>query len=147
MSEKSYKRIGMHKISRRTLGRLPSRYAFALNPYEDVRFSRCPRCHDLTYSRKFALLIHLQGIGLRVLGKTCRYCTRCELIIAHKAELETELTRIIPSPVFKIRDDTYLVIGTVELKTWKQALQAPLPMDQILDRAADFKQYSQFSPR
>jgi len=136
----------MRKIDRRTIGRLPSKYAFALNPYVDVRFSRCPRCRRLTYNRKFALLIHLERIGLRVLGKTCRYCASCELIIAHKTELETELARIIPSPTSEVTDESYLVIGTVALKTWQRALQTPLPINQILDQAADFKRYSKLSP-
>ena len=128
------------------MGRLPSRYAFALNPYTNVRFSRCPRCRKLTYVRKFALLIHLEEIGLTVLGKTCRYCARCELIIAHKSELENELARIASSLTTEVTDDSYLVIGTVNLKTWKQALLTPLPTDQMLDQAADFKRYSKLSP-
>ena len=146
MIRKSYKQKGMRKIDRRTIGRLPSRYAFALNPYTDVRFSRCPTCHKLTSYRKFPLLIHLEGIGLRVLGKTCRYCPRCELIITHKTELETELARIVSSPTSEITDDSYLVIGTVNLKTWQRALQTPLPINHILDQTADFKRYSKFTP-
>ena len=71
---------------------------------------------------------------------------RCELIIAHKTELETELARITSSPTSEITDDSYLVIGTVNLKTWRQALQTPLPINQILDQTADFKRYSQFTP-
>jgi hypothetical protein len=92
------------------------------------------------------LLIHLEGIGLRILGKTCRYCTRCELIIAHKAELVTELARIIPSPASEITEDSYLVIGTVDLKTWQRGRQAPLAINDILDQTAEFKQCSIVMP-
>jgi hypothetical protein len=38
------------------------------------------------------------------------------------------------------------VIGTVNLKTWQRALHTPLPIDQILQQTADFKQYSKLSP-
>jgi hypothetical protein len=37
--------------------------------------------------RKFPLLIHMDGYGLLNLGKTCRYCAKCEFIIAHQDQL------------------------------------------------------------
>lgn len=136
----------IRKIKRPTLGRLPSKYVFVLNPYADVRFSRCPQCRKVTYYRKFPLLIHLEGTGLRILGKTCRYCTRCELIIADKAELLTELACIIPCPASEITEDSYLVIGTVDLKTWQRGRLAPLAINDILDQTAVFKQSSIVMP-
>jgi hypothetical protein len=132
----------MRKINRQTLGRIPSKYVFVVNPYYDVRFSRCPQCRRATHYRKFALLIHLEGIGLRVLGKTCRYCTRCELIIVHKSELVIELARISSSAASEITEDSYLIIGTVNLKTWQRGLQTPLAIDDILNQTAEFKQCS-----
>ena len=127
-------------------GHLPEKYSFALNPYSDVRFSRCPKCRNLTYLRKFALLVHLETVGLNVLGKTCRYCPNCELIIAHQRELEQELDRIVSVSTFKLTADSYLVIGTVKLSTWRKALLKPVPIEDILHQAADFKRYSQFHP-
>ena len=73
----------MKKSHPRRLGKLPPRYLFILNPYTDARFSKCPRCERPTHLRKFALFILIDDWGPLVLGKTCRYCTRCELIIAH----------------------------------------------------------------
>jgi hypothetical protein len=81
-------------VSNKSIGKLPSRYSFILNPYKNVRLSKCPRCQKPTHMRKFALLIHVDEWGLLALGKTCRYCTRCELIIAHKDELEDELVGV-----------------------------------------------------
>lgn len=133
-------------ISKRRLGRLPPKYVFVLNPYADVRFNRCPQCRSVTYYRKFPLLIHLEGTGLRILGKTCRYCARCELIIAHKAELVTELARVIPSPASEITEDSYIVIGTVDLETCRRGLRTPLAISDILDKTADFKQCSVIMP-
>jgi hypothetical protein len=60
------------------LGKLPSRYRFALNPFPEVRWS--PRFDKLMHARKFPLLIHVEGAGLVALGKTCRYYTPCEFI-------------------------------------------------------------------
>lgn len=73
------------------IGSQPPRYSFILNPYSDVRVSKCPRRRRPTYARKFALFIHVDGFGPLVLGKTCRNCARCELIVAHQDELEAQL--------------------------------------------------------
>jgi len=32
--------------------------------------------------------IHVDGVGLVVLRKTCRLCVKCELLIVHQAEIE-----------------------------------------------------------
>jgi len=74
-------------MARERIGKLAPRYTFLLNPYSDVRLSKCPRCGRPTHSRKFALFVHVEGFGPLVLGKTCRYCTHCELVIAHRDEL------------------------------------------------------------
>src|SRR5580700_308026 len=77
-------RFGKGKaMARETIGQLTPRYSFLLNPYLDIRLSKCPGCNGLTHNRKFALFIHIDGWGPLVLGKTCRYCTSCELIIVH----------------------------------------------------------------
>ena len=125
----------------RQVGRLPAKYSFALNPDANARFSRCPKCQKLTYLRKFALLIHVEGADLTVLGKTCRYCPKCELIIAHQNELEGELVHSFSARKLEVVGNPYLVIGTLDRKTWKRGLQSPLTLDPALDQAADFKRY------
>ena len=74
-------------------GQLPERYSFLLNPYTDTRLSKCPRCEKPTHPRKFALFIHIEQWGPLTLGKTCRYCSTCELIIVHQDELEAQLAQ------------------------------------------------------
>src|SRR4051794_17148071 len=74
-------------MTKPTLGNLPPRYSFILNPHSDIRLTRCPKCERLTHPRKFALFVHVEEWGGVVLGYTCRYCTRCELIIVHQDEL------------------------------------------------------------
>lgn len=126
----------------RSIGKLPARYVFLLNPYRDLRLSKCPECRRATHPRKFPLLIHIDGYGPFVLGKTCRYCTRCELIIAHQDELEGELVqcfeRIDPDAIGR----DYLVLGTVDKKHWKEGLGRRVhSLDDTLDYTAAFKRY------
>ena len=90
-------------MAKPTLGKLPPRYKLIINQYSDVRLSRCPVCRKLTHSRKFALFIHIDDWGPITLGKTCRYCTPCELVMIHKDELERELAgsfqRLAPAAI------------------------------------------------
>jgi hypothetical protein len=114
-----------------------------------VRWSRCPRCEKLTHYRKFALLIHIDGLGLLTLGKTCRYCTPCEFIIADQGELEHELViaceqRGHPEKV----GSPYTVFATVQLGYWKQGLQQRMDMESLRANTADIKEHHQlFDPR
>lgn len=122
------------------LGKLPPRYSFALNPYEDARFTRCPRCARATRLRKFVLLIQVNEFGPMALGKTCRFCTRCELIVAHQNELEHELTIALETRDPNAIGKEYAVLGTVDRKIWRRGLKGEAPVvDEILDYVADFE--------
>jgi hypothetical protein len=57
-----------------------------------------------------------------VLGKTCRYCSHCEMVMVHRAELEAELARSLRQRAPQIVGNDYLVLGTVEKKTWQKSL-------------------------
>jgi hypothetical protein len=70
------------------LGKQKPRFSFFLNPYGDVRFTRCPKCTGKTKQRKLPLLIHVDPMQLIALNKTCRYCPSCDLLIAHKDQIE-----------------------------------------------------------
>jgi hypothetical protein len=122
------------------VGKLTPRYSLLINPYSDVRLSKCPKCERLTHLRKFPLFIHVDGWGPLVMGKTCRYCTPCELIMVHQNELEAELTlspaRLPPNAGGK----GYLVLGTVERKAWQAGLEGSgTPLDDMLAHTAEFK--------
>jgi hypothetical protein len=124
------------------IGKLKPRYSFLLNPYSDVRLSKCPRCERLTHLRKFALFIIGKRWGPLVLGKTCRYCTPCELIMAHRDELEAELARSPAQLAPNAGADDYFVAGTVERKVWQDGLKGSgTPFENILEHMADFKKY------
>ena len=61
-----------------------TRHYFFLNPYEDAAFTRCPKCETKTLIRKFPLVVHIEPQQLFILNKKCRFCPRCDLIIARK---------------------------------------------------------------
>ena len=121
------------------LGKLTPRYRFILNPYEDVRFTRCPQCEQKTKQRKLPLFIHVHPFNPVVLGKTCRYCPDCDLLIAHQDEIEANLamlfTRINPDIV----GNEYLIMGTVERKAWRQSLKNAMAPNEMLDHLHDFE--------
>ena len=75
-----------------------------------------------------------------VLGKTCRYCSRCEIVMVHRKELEAELpcglSQIVPEVIGK----DYLVLGTIEKKIWQEGLGSRgKPVAEMLKHVADFK--------
>jgi hypothetical protein len=124
------------------IGKLPPRYSFILNPYETERLSRCPKCKQLTHLRKFAFLIHIDGWGLLTLGKTCRYCTPCELIMVHQNELEAELAYYFDRWAPEVIGNDYLVLGTVDKKLWRLVLEGSnIGLEEVLGHTADLKRY------
>ena len=127
-------------MAKKRIGKLPPRYSFMLNPYADVRLSKCLRCQKLTYLRKFALFIHIDAWGPMALGKTCRYCSRCELIMAHQDELEAQLAHSFSQIAPEVIVDVYLVLGTVDKKVWKEGLTGDgKQRGETLQHVADFK--------
>ena len=122
------------------IGKLPPRYSFLLNPHSEVRLSKCPKCQRLTHLRKFALLIHIERWGPMALGKTCRYCTTCELIMVHQDELQAELAHCFGQIAPAVVGNEYMVTGTIEKKVWQAGLSGKgQPLDGMLKHVADFK--------
>jgi hypothetical protein len=118
----------------------PARYSFLLNPYSDIRLSKCPKCERPTHPRKFALFIDVKGWGPLALGKTCRYCTRCELIIVHQDELEAELNHFLAAHAPEAVGKGYVVLGTLDKKTWRAGLQGRgQPLGEALEHVVLFK--------
>ena len=131
----------MAKKKAARLGRRPPRYSFILNPYEDLRCSTCPTCGKATYPRKFALLVYVEGYGPFVLGKTCKYCSKCEIIIAHKDELEAILAAQFSVLNPEVIGNDYEVLATVDTKFWKAGMKASPTIDETLEHTADIKKY------
>jgi hypothetical protein len=90
-------------------------------------------------------VIHVEDWQPIVLGKTCRYCSRCELIMAHQDELEAELAVAAERMAPDIVGNEYLVLGTMDKKVWQQGLQGTPPMLADLRKLMiDFKRYLNF---
>lgn len=130
-------------MAKKQFGELPPRYSFLLNPCVDTRLSRCPACDGLTHHRKFVLCIHIDGFGLMALGKTCRYCTPCEIVIAHQDELELQLWHGIKEVSPQAVGNKYLVLGTTKKKFWQQQLTRAGENDLsgYLSHTAQFKKH------
>jgi hypothetical protein len=122
-------------------GLLRPRHSFVLNPFTDVRFTRCPQCGVKTRIRKLGLLVHVEQFGLIVQGKTCRLCTTCDLLIVHQDELEAQLGTALEEKAPEAVGSDYLVLGTVERKTWRRGIREALPLEEILRSTADFASY------
>jgi hypothetical protein len=118
------------------MGALPPRYAFVLNPHADAKFTRCPRCETRTRLRKVSLVIHLEGFGVVLLGKTCRLCLHCETLIAHKAELDKLLSTAVT-----IAEPQYFVLGTADRRTYRQGLTGGTSLDDVKAHTSDFKSH------
>lgn len=127
-------------MAKAQIGKLAPRYSFILNKHRYERLSRCPQCHRATHLRKFALLVHIDELGLMVQGKTCRYCTRCELIIVHRDELEAQLAESLRTVAPGVIGNKYIVLGTVERKFWQRGMQgSDHQLEEALNHTADFK--------
>ena len=75
-----------------------------------------------------------------MLRKTCRLCVACEMLIANKTEVD-DLIDGLRSHHAEGRE--YLVLGTLESKTWRQGLSGAVSVEQVRDHMTDFKAYMQ----
>jgi hypothetical protein len=125
------------------IGRKPPRYKFLLNPHDSLRLSSCPTCRKQTFPRKFALFIHVEGWGPYTQGKTCKYCARCEMIMCQQSELEAQLAHAFQRLKPDVIGSEYLVIGTVDLKTWKEGVAGkPHSLEDAIEQLSDFKKHT-----
>lgn len=128
----------------RQVGKQSPRYDFSLNPYQDMRFTTCPRCMIKTRARKFSLVIHVNPTYTIILDKICRFCDVCGLLIVHQDQLEKQLvTQFMTINPQAIGND-YQVAGTLERAEWNQGKQDPLSFEQVREYLHDFKEVVAF---
>jgi hypothetical protein len=139
-------RRGPGRESARRLGKQPPRYRFFLNPYGDVRFTTCPQCGAKTRVRKLPLVIHVDPLQLVALNKTCRYCPSCDLLIAHRDELEAWLAAFFGQRKPEVAGNDYLVVGTEERAAWRRGTRTPLTTQELLEGLHDFREVVRFEP-
>lgn len=129
------------------VNRIPStrrRHRFFLNPYEDAAFTKCPKCGINTKIRKFPLVIHIDPQQLLLLNKKCRYCVKCDLIIAKKSELESLMLASFEALKPEIIGNPYLVMGVVERRDWFESRNGKMPQGETIGRMLVFKDVLNF---
>jgi hypothetical protein len=131
----------MMKTKNLQFGGQTPKYSFVLNPYHDLRFSRCPYCEHKTGQRKIPFLIHVKPVHSIALNYTCRYCSKCDLLIVHKHDLEHLLTEMFRRYDPEVIGNEYLIIGTVEKSAWRDGLHHPKSGADILPHVSNFKEY------
>jgi hypothetical protein len=124
------------------LGALSPRYSFVLNTHVRERFTRCPTCNASTRVRKLPLVVHVGNADLArlaLLNKTCRLCLLCETLIVDRGELE----RVTRGAGFDaaVRSQHYVVLGTMDRRTWRRGLAGGVQLLDIREHMADFKKY------
>ena len=128
------------------LGNQPPRYSFFLNPYTDVRFTSCPKCGNRTRQRKLPLVIHVDPRNPVAINKTCRYCPACDLLIAHKNEIEQQLALLFARHNPALMGNDYLVVGTQDRADWRRGMKTPLTIQEMLHSLHDFEEVLRFEP-
>ncbi len=134
------------RMKPKRLGKRPPRYRFFLNPYPDVRFTSCPKCGNRTKQRKLPLVIHVDPLNPVAINKTCRYCPACDLLIAHKDEIEQQLALLFARIDPTLMGNDYLVIGTQDRADWRRGMKTPLTIQEMLDSLHDFEEMLRFEP-
>jgi hypothetical protein len=129
------------------LGKQPPRYTFFLNRYLDARFTKCPKCEGKMGQKKLPLVIHIDDGGMMVLNKTCRYCPACDLLIAHKDEIEALLASYFQRAAPEVVGNDYLVVGTVDRADWRRGTEGNVTPRDMIEVLHDFKDVVQFKPR
>jgi hypothetical protein len=128
--------------NRRRMGALPPRYAFVLNPHVRERFTKCPSCDASTRIRKLPLVVHVEhpaGPRLVLLNKECRLCVMCETLIVDRVELESVI--IAAGLSATVTPPDYVVLGTIDRRTWRQGLSGDAALPDIREHMAEFKKY------
>ena len=88
--------------------------------------------------RKLALIIDVEEVGLVILGKTCRLCLDCDVLIAHQTEIERLLSALLSRT---IDSQKFMVLGTVDRRVWRGGLAHPVSLDAVTKHMAEFKAY------
>jgi hypothetical protein len=81
---------------------------------------------------------HSDGPRLVLLNKSCRLCVICETLVVHQAELEDVVTA---AGMGAVKEGEYLVLGTIDRRTWRRGLVGDARLVDVRQHMADFKKY------
>ena len=105
------------------------------------KISRCPLCAQKSGQRKLPLLIHVLPRFVFALNYTCRFCSACDLLVAHKHEIEGMLAAMFRQNDPSVIGNDYLVSGTVEKSAWREGMEQSMAMEDMLAHSGDFAVY------
>jgi hypothetical protein len=128
------------------IGKQTPRHRFILNPYAEERFAICPECNRPTEQRKFPMLIHVDPRNPVSVNKTCCYCPDCDLLIAHRDEVEAQLAALFEGRNPELIGNDYLVIGTLDPDVWERGRQTPLTIPEMMENLHDFEAVLRIQP-
>lgn len=74
-----------------------------------------------------------------MLGKTCRLCVVCEVLIAHEQEITPLL--VASGVAASNPAPNYLVLGTVAARVWRVGIARGVSLETVKESMADFKEY------
>jgi hypothetical protein len=128
------------------------RYFFYLNPHQQYAWTKCPKCDNKTKVRKYYLMIHYgekarQYNQMFSLGKTCKFCPYCELIIANKWEVEDLLAQMLGQLGKKFDPKNYFIFGTTDRVDWKTGMREATAPGKALEQAYPFRNVWDFEIR
>jgi len=126
--------------------KLKQRYYFFLNPYTDAGFTKCPKCDTKTNIRKYFLLIHIEPRQLISLDKTCKYCPCCDMVIAKKYELDSNICKICEENFPELAGNEYFVYGTLDMKDRRKIQKGNVDFKTALEWAYAFNGAWNFKP-
>lgn len=121
-----------------------AQHYFFLNPYVDLAFTCCPNCEEKTKIRKHYLVIHVEPKFLASINKSCRYCSKCDLIIVKQTDLERLLVEICEQNASDVIGNEYLVFGTMDRKDWKYGLTGKISQQEAINCSYPFKDVWKF---
>jgi hypothetical protein len=131
------------KKERKRFGLLDPEYNYLLNPYPELRFTKCPVCEGKTGQRKLPLVVHVDPQNLINLNYTHRYCRRCNTLIGHKHEIEQFLFNLFSQHNPEVIGNSYVIIGTMEVKAWREGLNKQQSISEARAHIHDLKTYEE----
>jgi hypothetical protein len=121
-------------------GKLQPLYRFILNPHKDLRCSTCPECSRKTLIRKVPLVVSVLPDRFATINKHCRYCSSCDILIAHQDELEHMLAVTFDKHAPEVVGNEYFALGSLEPAAWRTGKKKPFGIRDLQEYVHDFKE-------
>ena len=124
-----------------------SRYYFSLNPYENMAFTRCPKCDKKTKIRKICLVADFRRSKLLFMNLQCKYCQDCDLIIIKKSKLEHIFRNMFCDNENDFNFNEFFIFGTIDRKDFLKSNIENIPSHKAIELVYPFKDIWKFEIR